>query len=86
MLACPDSLGIAFGFLADPRGQTALALMPLWSGEIGEGAAVIEKMKGFGEPVMAEIHPQPYLETFFSRVSSPYFRPCIHRSRHKSLS
>ncbi len=64
MEECPDDLGLMFAFLAGPQGQTVLVLIPLWSGPTDQGIAITKRIAGFGMPVVNEIYPQKYADTF----------------------
>ncbi len=67
--AAPDELGIAIvAMLAPPMpflpaeryGTPVLGLVPVWSGDLAEGARVLAPLRGLGTPVGDLVRPVPY--------------------------
>jgi hypothetical protein len=67
----PDDLGISIAVLAaappapfippDRIGKPALALVLVWSGDMGSGEAAIDPFRRLGTPFAVEVRPTPYV-------------------------
>ena len=66
----PEELGITFAaFLAPPMpilpaaayGQPAVALIPVWAGDLAEGEKVVAPLRAIGTPLGELVRPMPYL-------------------------
>lgn len=58
--SAPDGLTVQSGVLAAPDGSPALAMVPTWVGDMTEGAAQIENLKGLGTSLMSQVEPMGY--------------------------
>jgi FAD/FMN-containing dehydrogenase len=78
----PDELGVAIvAGLAPPMpflpaeryGKPAVGLLPVWSGDLAEGARVLAPLRGLGTPIGDAVRPVPYraVQSFLDLGAAP---------------
>jgi FAD/FMN-containing dehydrogenase len=61
--ATPDALTVYAQIATNPTlGMRVAAMAVCWSGDLAEGARVLEPLRGFGAPVIETIQPTPYAD------------------------
>lgn len=66
----PDELTIQPGVAWGPDGSPMVSLMPVWSGELAEGAQHIERLRTLGSPALVQVEPMPH--SAHLALSDPY--------------
>ena len=56
----PDALGGMAAMLTSPEGVPLAAVVPIWSGPLDEGEAVLRPLREVGSPVADLVGPMPY--------------------------
>ncbi|WP_433275472.1 FAD-binding oxidoreductase [Pseudonocardia xinjiangensis] len=62
--SAPDELGVVGAISSAPGGTPALLLAPVWSGDPAEGERVLARFAALGDPVVHQVRPMPFLDTF----------------------
>lgn len=60
MRECPNELTSMAGFLTNPEGEPAVAMVVCYNGGIQEGERLLEPLRQFGPPLADSIGPMPY--------------------------
>jgi hypothetical protein len=60
--SAPEELGGLSGVLTAPDGSPMVFLAPMWSGERGQGEAVIARLRQLGTPVLNQVARMGYLD------------------------
>jgi FAD/FMN-containing dehydrogenase len=69
----PDALGGMAALLTSPEGMPLAALVPVWTGPLDEGEAVLRPLRAVGTPVADLVGPMPYrtMQTLFDAAFPP---------------
>jgi len=69
----PDALGGMAAMLTSPEGAPLAALVPVWTGPLDEGEAVLRPLREVGSPVADLVGPMPYrtMQTLFDAAFPP---------------
>lgn len=59
----PDELACYSVMLTSPHGDPVIAMIAVYAGPLDEGERVVEPLRSFGPPLMADIRPMPYADT-----------------------
>jgi FAD/FMN-containing dehydrogenase len=69
----PDALGGMAAMLTSPEGTPLAALVPVWTGPLDEGEAVLRPLRDVGSPVADLVGPMPYrtMQSLFDPAFPP---------------
>jgi hypothetical protein len=71
--AAPDELMVYAGLATGPDGKPRFSLRAVYNGAITDGARAVQPLRAYGQPLLDDIEPRPYLEV--QRMIEPIFPP-----------
>lgn len=71
--AAPDSLIVYASLSTGPEGDPRMGMRAVFNGPLEEGRSILRPLREFGNPVLDEIEPRPYLDV--QKIVEPGFPP-----------
>ncbi|WP_433274915.1 FAD-binding oxidoreductase [Pseudonocardia xinjiangensis] len=76
LAGCTDELTVQTGVLSGPDGSLMALVSPAWSGDLAQGAGVIDELERLGTPLMSQVGPITYGEAI--SLQDPFIIPGSH--------